>query len=130
MTQDQWLVLAFKIVTLTSFFSLLGWVAIYTSLAKWWRNDIGRTLVVKTSLIALVLVPTILSLFFHFNRLTSHLAGWFDVVMLGLVAPVMWWRSAVFLRLGKSGKVGGLPAGAPHKCGKFPVGDPHHDCED
>jgi hypothetical protein len=110
-TQDEWLILAFKIVTIAGFLSLTAWIVLYTRLAKWWRNPIGQTLVAKTTLIALLLVPTTLSLFFDLNRATSHLVGWIDVVLIGLITPVMIWRSVVWLHIHRDGSVGTLPAG-------------------
>jgi hypothetical protein len=79
---------------------------VYTRLAKWWHNAIGRTLVVKTLLIAGLFVPTGLSLFFHFNRLTSFVAGWVDVTLIGAVTPVMIWRTVVWLKEAHTGKPG------------------------
>lgn len=90
------LVLAFKIVLIASFSCTVGWLILYTKLAPWWRDPIGRTLGAKSGLIALLLLPSILSIFFHLNRLTSSIAGWFDVAVLGSVAVVMIWRSIVF----------------------------------
>lgn len=111
MMQQQWLILALKIVTIAAFASLAAWIAIYTRLSPWWRNPIGQTLVIKTALIALLLVPTILSLFFDFNRLTSIIAGWMDVGLIGLIVPVMVWRSVVWVRVHRDGTTGHLPAG-------------------
>lgn len=105
MTQDQWIVLALKVVVVSAFMSLVAWIAIYTRLAAWWRNPVGRTLVAKTALIALLLVPSALSLFFQFNRLTSHVAAWVDVGLIGLITPVMIWRSAVWIRLHRAGNM-------------------------
>lgn len=99
MTQDQVIILLLKIACIAGFLSLTAWIVIYTALAKWWTNVIGRTLVIKTALIALLLVPTTMSLFFHFNRLTSHIAAWTDVVLIGAITPVMIWRSVVWLKV-------------------------------
>lgn len=107
MSQDQWIILLLKVSCLSGFLSLTAWVVIYSFLAPWWRNPIGRTLVAKTALVALLLVPTALSLFLHFNRLTSHIAAWIDVGLIGLITPVMIWRSVVWVRLHKAGR---LPA--------------------
>ena len=104
MSQDQVIVLLFKVGCIAGFISLVGWVIIYTRLARWWKNPIGRTLVVKTLLIAGLLVPTTMSLFFNFNRLTSHIAAWVDVVLIGAIAPVMIWRSIVWLREARDGR--------------------------
>lgn len=109
MTQDQWLVLLLKVFCVTGFLSLVGWIAVYTALAPWWRNAIGRTLVAGTALVALLLVPTSLSLFFHFGRLHRLAVAWTDVVLIGLITPVMVWRSAVWIRLHRAGR---LPAGS------------------
>lgn len=111
MTQEQWLIFGFKVVTIAAVLSLTAWIVIYTRIAAWWRNPIGQTLVAKTALIALLLVPTILSLFFHLNRLTSYVAGWVDVALIGLITPVMIWRSAVWIQIHRNGTHGTLPAG-------------------
>ena len=89
MTQDQWIVLLLKIALIAAFVSLVGWVTVYTRLAKWWTNSIGRTLVIKSLLIAGLLVPSILALFFQLNRFDSRIAAWADVVLIGAIAPVM-----------------------------------------
>lgn len=109
MSQDQLIILLFKIVLVCGAVSVALFVAEYTWRTKWgcWRNDIGRTLVWKDILLILCLLPSILSLFLHFNRLTSHIAAWVDVGLFGLLTPVMIWRTAVFERVHKqSGKTG------------------------
>ena len=92
---------------MTGFCSLALWTVIYTALAPWWRNAIGRTLVAKTVLIALLFIPTTLSLFFSLNRLDSHIVGWIDMALIGLVSPVMWWRSAVWVKESRKDRGGG-----------------------
>ena len=115
MTREDWLILSFKVVVIAAFLSLAAWIAIYTKLSPWWRSPIGKTLVIKTSLIALLLVPSILALFFHFSRFTSMVAGWVDVALIGLICPVMIWRSAVWVRIHREGITGKLPAGECEK---------------
>lgn len=108
MTQAQWAVLALKVSVVSGFIALISWVVVYSYIQPWWNDPIGRTLVTKTLLIAALLVPTSLSLFFHLSRTTSEAIGWVDVVLLGAVTPVMWWRTAVWLRMsGKWRKQGG-----------------------
>lgn len=106
MSEDQWIVLLFKIVLISGILSIVTWIAVYTRLAKWWRNAIGRTLVAKSLLLAGLLIPSALSLFFHLNRLTSHLAAWADVTLIGAITPVMIWRTAVWLRESRKGLPG------------------------
>jgi hypothetical protein len=103
--QAQWLVLALKVALISGFLSLAGWVGLYSFLADWWTNPIGRTLVAKTTLIALLFIPTTLSLFWNLNRLDSYIAGWIDVGLIGLVSPVMLWRSIVWWRLHRAGEL-------------------------
>lgn len=105
MTQAAWLILAFKVTVIAGFVSLAGWVALYSFLADWWRNPIGRTLVAKTALIALLFIPTALSLFFKLSRIGSYIAGWVDVGLIGLVTPVMLWRSVIWVRLHRAGRL-------------------------
>ena len=105
MTQDQWQILAFKVALIAGFCALAGWIVLYSLLADWLHNPIGRTLVAKTTLIATLFIPTALSLFFHLNRLDSRLVGWIDFALIALVTPVMLWRSAVWWRLHRAGQL-------------------------
>ena len=108
MSQDELIILMLKIFCITGFLSLAGWVAQYSRYAAAWRNPIGRSLMAKTLLIAALLVPTTLSLFFSLNRFTSLVVGWVDVVLIGLITPVMWWRIGVWYRIHSKG--GGFPS--------------------
>ena len=110
MTQDQLILLLLKIILIADVISIVAFVADYTRLAPWWRNPVGRTIVTKDALLVLVLIPSILSMFFTFNRLSSHIAAWVDVVLLGSMAPVMLWRIVVWRRV-QAGKADEPPAG-------------------
>lgn len=109
MSQDNLIILLLKAGLISGLASLLAWVLDYTRLTRGaaWRNPIGRTLLAKTTLIAALFVPQILSLFFRLNRLDSRIAAWTDVALIGLVTPVMLWRTAVFERVHRDGKRGG-----------------------
>lgn len=78
--------------------SLLVFVGVYTRLAPWWQSPMGITIVAKSTLLALALIPSILSLFLMFNRATSMAAAWVDVVLFGLIAPVMAWRTVAWVK--------------------------------
>ena len=95
------LIIVFKAGLISGFVSLVGWVAVYTRLAKGWHDEIGRTLVVKTLLIAALMVPSALSLFLHLSRMDSLVAGWIDAGLIWLITPVMLWRTAVWIRNSK-----------------------------
>lgn len=106
MSQDQAIVLAFKVVEVASVVTIAAFIACYSRWARWWTNPIGRTIVYKDIALILVLLPSILSIFWHFNRLTSHIAAWFDVSALALVPVIMTWRIFVFRKIHRAG---GLP---------------------
>ena len=99
MRQDQWILLLFKIVLIADLVALAAFAADYTRLAKWYKNPIGRTLVIETLLLGAALTPSVLSLFFTFNRLTSHIAAWVDLALFAGIAGVMAWRTVVFERI-------------------------------
>jgi hypothetical protein len=107
LSQTDWIVLLLKIGLVSGGIVLLAWVAVYTRLTNGgaWRNPIGLSLIIEALLIAGLFVPQILSLFFQLNRLDSRVAAWADVTLIGLVTPVMIWRTIAFLRMGPiSGK--------------------------
>jgi hypothetical protein len=99
MTQDQVIILMLRIVLIAGVASILLFIGQYTRLAPWWREAVGRTIVIKDMLLVLVFIPTLLSLFFDLNRLTSHVVAWLDVVLLGLVTPTMLWRVWVWEKI-------------------------------
>jgi hypothetical protein len=106
-TQGAVIVLLLKIVLVSGFISLTAWVAVYRRLTRggWRRSPIGRTLVAESLVIAALFIPTALSLFFNLNRFDSRVAGWADVALIGLVTPIMCWRIAVWVRLGRLGRL-------------------------
>jgi hypothetical protein len=105
MSQDAAILLAFKVVEVASVVTIAAFVACYSRWAKWWQNAIGRTIVIKDIALILVLIPSLLSIFLKFNRLTSHIAAWFDVGSFALVPVIMCWRIAVWHRIHKAGKL-------------------------
>jgi hypothetical protein len=104
MSQDQAILLAFKVVEVASLVTIVAFVAYYTRIAPWHKNPIGRTIVYKDLALILILMPSILSIFVNFNRLTSHIAAWFDVGSFALVPVIMVWRIVVWRRIHKDGQ--------------------------
>lgn len=103
MTQDQLILLVSKGVLLADLTSIIVFIATYTKLAPWWSSQIGRTIVIKDILLVLILIPSILSLFFSFNRFTSHIAAWINIVLLAALVPIMLWRTQVWVKLKNQG---------------------------
>jgi hypothetical protein len=100
--QDHLILLLFKIVLVADVVSIAAFIAQYWRLAPWYKNPIGRTIVIKDILLIVCLLPSVLSLFWHFSRLTSHIAAWVDVASFGLIAPVMAWRILVWQSIHKN----------------------------
>lgn len=103
MTQQAWLALGFKIIDVAAVVAIAAFVGYYTKIANWWANPVGRTIVLKDLALILVLIPSILSLFFHFSRLTSYIAAWFDMGAFALVPVIMVWRIIVWRKIHKAG---------------------------
>ena len=101
MTQDQLLILLFRILLIACSVSAALFIAVYSFLASWWRDPIGRTIVILDALIGAAFVPSILSLFFNFNRLTSHIAAWFDAADFTAITFMLLHRSWLWTRLHK-----------------------------
>jgi hypothetical protein len=101
MTQGDWIVLLLKIVFTADAAAIMIFIADYSRLAPWWRQPIGQTLVVKDILLLIPITLGLLSVFFHFNRLTSEVAAWMTVAAFGLIAPVMLWRTWLFEKVHK-----------------------------
>jgi hypothetical protein len=80
------------------FVSIIVWLIDYTLQARWWRNPVGLSIVLFSLLIAGLLVPFTLSLFFHLSRTTTRAVGWYDVVMIGLIPVAMVARVIVWRR--------------------------------
>jgi hypothetical protein len=81
-------------------------VAVYTVIglkgaARWWKNDIGLTLVLKDVAIAFAVLPPILSIFFQFGRLTSDIAAWIDIGALGAASLIIFWRTWIWVRIAR-----------------------------
>jgi hypothetical protein len=102
MTQNAWLALAFKVIDVATLVTIAAFVGYYTKIAAWYRNPVGRTIVLKDLALILVLIPSILGIFFHFSRLTSYIAAWVSVVSFALVPVIMVWRIAVWRKIHKA----------------------------
>jgi hypothetical protein len=96
-----------KVGLITGFISLVLWVQVYTKLTKGgaWRNPLGLTFIIKSLLLAALFMVVALSTFVNLGPRTSQIVGWVDAVLIGSVTPVMLWRTVVFLRLDRTGKL-------------------------
>lgn len=104
MSQDEIIVLLFKIVLLSNLAAIFAFVMIYTALAPWWRNVIGRSIVTLDILLGMAFLPSTISLFWQFNRLTSYIAAWMDIGIFTLIAAGMTWRCVMWVRIHRKGR--------------------------
>lgn len=93
-----------KVAVISGLCSLVLWMIVYTVLAPWWRNIIGRTLIAKSLLVAGLLIPAGLTL--YFPDLNRTVITWVDLILIGLITPIMIWRTVVWLKLYKLRKLG------------------------
>jgi hypothetical protein len=103
-TSPALLILLTKIALIADMIAITGFVADYSRLARWWKNPIGRTIVLKDLFLLGVISLIVLSVFFHFSRLTSEVASWIQISLLGGMALAMAWRILVFERIHRNGK--------------------------
>lgn len=92
-------VLVYRVVVLAALASTVLFVAVYSKLAAWWRNPIGRSIVAVDAAVFLALLPIALSLFFTFSRLTSEIASGLDLAAVTAIPVTMCWRIYAWLRL-------------------------------
>jgi hypothetical protein len=102
-TSPQLLILLTKIMLIADIVAIVAFVADYSRLAPWWRNPVGRTIVIKDLFLLGVISLVVLSVFFRFSRFTSQVAAWLQIVLLGAMAVAMLWRIVVFERIHRNG---------------------------
>lgn len=99
MSQDALLLLLFKIALVADVAAVVIFTAVYWYLSRFWGNPVGRTLVMLDILLAFAVVPSLLSLLLHFNRLTSRVAAWVDVALFTLIAVALLARVPLWVKL-------------------------------
>ena len=104
MTSPALLVLLTKIALIAVMVAITAFIADYSRLAKWWKNPVGRAVVMKDLFLLGVISLVVLSVFFHFSRLTSQVAAWIQIVLLAAMAVAMLWRIVVFERIHRDGR--------------------------
>lgn len=101
MSQDQLILLGFKVTLIAGEAAAVLWIGVYTYLARWWAktNPVGATVVRLALYLAAAYIPSILSLFWHLSRTTSIAAGWFDVGLFAVIAVELLRRVPLWIRL-------------------------------
>lgn len=99
-------VFIYRAVVTSALASNAAFLAVYTSLARWWRNPVGRTIVAVDLAVFLALLPVALSLYFTFSRLDSRLAAGLDLASITAIPVTMCWRIWTWLHLQRAEDAG------------------------
>lgn len=71
---------------------------------KWWRSELGWSIVAKTLALSLALTGTMLIYWFGPTGVArSDAMQWFTLVMLAAVPVILWWRVWVIWKTQRSG---------------------------
>jgi len=82
-----------------TFFASIGFIVLYTVLAKWWLSPLGRNLVAFDSALSLTLLPSVVHHTFGVSSALSPAFAWFNVGAFAAVPLVIVWRAWILLRV-------------------------------
>lgn len=94
---------AARVIIVVIFWTALAHPVATGTFWKWWRTDFGGSLMLKDLLIAAAVSPGALSAMAGVD--VSGVAWlWYTVAALGLIPPVIWWRTWVLWREQRAGR--------------------------
>jgi hypothetical protein len=93
-TQIQLLMDISNILVQLVFWLCVGFVAGTSTFWPWWKTDLGWNIILKTAIIADILLPVNLHILFGINIRTLFWQ-WWGVVNFGAIGVVVTWRFAV-----------------------------------
>ena len=87
------------IVTVVAFCTTVGFIVLYSVVARWWENTLGRCIVALDGSVALTLLPAVLHHAFGWSVAASPFFAWFSLVSFAAVPLVVAWRAVILLRI-------------------------------
>lgn len=96
MTGIQWF--SFYVEIPAAWYAAALFVAVYTMMAPWWRNPLGRTMVALDGAIVLTLGPHMLRLWFGVSEMSAGYA-YFELCAFLVVPLAISWRIWVLVRI-------------------------------
>jgi hypothetical protein len=90
------LIIAAKICDVFALTGTIAWLIYYTRTSRWWTNWLSINFAVKTLIIGAFSALTAVSLFLQMNRGDSIAVAWCQVILLGVIGPVMLQRIWLF----------------------------------
>lgn len=82
----------------TTFFTSVAFIVVYTVFARWWRSAFGRSMVAFDAALSLALLPSVVHHITGTSSVESAPFAWFTVASLGAVPCVIAWRTVIVVR--------------------------------
>jgi hypothetical protein len=87
------------IITVIAFCTTVGFIVLYSVVAKWWQNTLGRCIVALDGAVALTLLPGVIHHWFGVSSADTPFFAWFSLVSFAAVPLVVAWRGVILLRI-------------------------------
>jgi hypothetical protein len=88
-----------EVITLASFFAAVGFVALYSVLAPWWKTPLGRSIVALDTAVAMTVAPSVLHFVFGVTSLKSETFAFFTLGAFTMIPIIIVWRGWLLWRL-------------------------------
>lgn len=99
MTQIWWLDVSARVVSVATLVLSLVFIVQYTVYSPWWRDQVGRTIVIEAAGIFLaVLFPTVEE-FVTPTRTEQEVISWVSIGTVACIAVTLLWRIIVWHRI-------------------------------
>lgn len=97
-----------EIVTLAAFFSAIGFIALYSFVAPWYKSTLGRSIVALDTAVALTVFPSVLHFLFGVTSLQSEAFAFFTLAAFSAIPIIIIWRGWLLWQL-QTGSAHGKP---------------------
>lgn len=99
MTEIQWLSLYAKSVEVAALVMAGLFIIQYTWYSPWWRDAVGRTIVLMDAAVFLSVAPAVIESYFPLTVAEKVTAHWVNVSFIALIPVIFLWRIAVWRRM-------------------------------
>jgi hypothetical protein len=87
------------IITVVAFCTTVAFIVLYSIVAKWWENTLGRCIVALDASVALTLLPSVVHHWLGVSSADTPFFAWFSLVSFAAVPLVVAWRGWILLRI-------------------------------
>jgi hypothetical protein len=100
------------------FYSGLAAPIVMSLFWRWWRSELGWSIIAKTLALSMTLLSLMLAYWFGpLSVARSPEMQWFTLVMLAAIPVIIWWRVWVIYRTQRDGALHRLPASRQQRTG-------------